>query len=53
MKRMGKLKNILMNIVNGLVIVIIIIVCWLAIAWLYPDEWFADIPKFLLSLLGL
>ena len=28
------------------------LVGWLLTAWLYPDEWFAEIPKMILELLG-
>ncbi|MCP4669172.1 MAG: hypothetical protein GY849_22785 [Deltaproteobacteria bacterium] len=48
-----KFKDILAKIAAGAALVIVILVGWMIIAWLYPNEWFADIPKFFLSVLGL
>ncbi len=48
-----RIKEILFNIFVYLILGIIIFVIWCYVAKFYPDEWFAEIPKFVLSLFGI
>lgn len=41
---MEKLKNILGWIGGGLFAVVFFVGGWIVVSWLYPDEWFAQIP---------
>lgn len=34
------------------VVAVFFLLGWLLTAWLYPDEWFAEIPKMILEVLG-
>jgi len=45
-----KLTETLLTILAIIIMLIIVILCWFVIAWLYPDEWFAEIPRFLIDL---
>lgn len=47
-----KAKQIVVTALTFVVIVMFILGGWLVTAWLYPDEWFAEIPKLILDLLG-
>lgn len=47
-----KLKQMAVTVLTFVVIVMFILGGWLVTAWLYPDEWFAEIPKLILDLVG-
>ena len=49
---LGNTLGLLGKLFIGVATLVVFFIFWLATAWLYPDEWFADIPKFFLSLVG-
>ena len=50
-KKMQAVKEVFTKIITVLVIVVIVLSGWLLISFLYPDEWFSEIPRLVLDLI--
>lgn len=47
-----KIRQLAVTVLTFVLIALFFLGGWLLAAWLYPDEWFAEIPKLILDLVG-
>ena len=50
-KKMQAVQEVFTKIITVVVIVVIVLSSWLLISFLYPDEWFSEIPRHILDLI--